>query len=111
MSTCTISLDKGTREEIARIAAEQGITFDEAANLLVRKIIAEKGLDLPAEPETAEKTVFHMTSDDFEKACHEAAARRKDLPAMDNVTLLDKESGKSKKGKSRKADKKGPGGV
>ena len=52
-----------------------------------------------------------MTSDDFEKACHEAAARRKDLPAMDNVTLLDKESGKSKKGKSRKADKKGPGGV
>ena len=104
-----LSLDKGTREEITRIAAELGLTFDEAANLLARKIIAEKGLDLPAEPETAETTVFHMTSDDFKKACLEAAARRKDLPAMDNVPLLDKESGKSKKGEEQKGWQKRAG--
>ena len=43
--------------------------------------------------ETEKKTVYDITSDEFEKACQAAVSQRDEVPAMDYVTRLDKESG------------------
>ena len=93
MSTSTVRLDEGVREETTRIASEMGLTFNAVMNILARKFNAEKGFPFPVKLETAQKTVFDMSSDVFEAACQEAVAQRTDVPVMDYVTRIDKESG------------------
>lgn len=93
MSTSTIRLDDGVREETTRIASEMGLTFNAVMNILARKFNAEKGFPFPVRLETAQKTVFDMSSDEFETACQAAVARREDVIKMDYVTRLDKETG------------------
>ena len=93
MSTSTIRLDDGVREETSRIASEMGLTFNAVINILARKFNAEKGFPFPVKLETAQKTVFDLSSDEFEAACQEAVAQRADGPAIDYVSRIDKESG------------------
>ncbi len=93
MSTSTIRLDDGVREETTRIAAEMGLTFNAVINILARKFNAEKGFPFPVKLETAQKTVFDMSSDEFEAACQEAVARRAETTEMEYVTRIDRESG------------------
>ena len=57
------------------------------------KSLAEKGFPFPVKLETAQKTVFDMSSDEFEEACQAAVAQRENYTTMDYVTRLDKESG------------------
>lgn len=97
MSTSTIRLDEGVREETTRIASEMGLTFNAVMNILARKFNAEKGFPFPVKLETARKTVFDMSSDEFEAACRSAVANREDVTTMDYVTLFDKDSGMIKK--------------
>ena len=47
----------------------------------------------PVRLETAPKTVFDMSSDEFEIACREAVTHREDVVTMDYVTRFDQESG------------------
>ncbi len=93
MSTSTIRLDDGVREETTRIASEMGLTFNAVMNILARKFNAEKGFPFPVKLETAQKTVFDMSSDEFETACREAVANRAETAEMDYVTRIDKETG------------------
>ena len=93
MATSTIRLDDGVREETARIASELGLTFNAVMNILARKFNAEKGFPFPVRLETAQKTVFDMSSDEFETACKDAVAKRDGYSAADYVARLDKESG------------------
>lgn len=93
MATSTIRLDKGVREETTRIASEMGLTFNAVMNIMARKFNAEKGFPFPVKLETAEKTVFDLSSDEFEAACQEAVSNREDVVTMDYVTRFDKESG------------------
>lgn len=58
---------------------------------MTRKFNAEKGFLVKVE--TAQKTVFDVSSDEFEAACQEAVAQRTNGSVMDYVTRLDKESG------------------
>lgn len=63
------------------------------------KMIPDITYDWYCTPEAAErkkeaqKTVIDMSSDEFEAACQEAVAQRTDVPVMDYVTRIDKESG------------------
>ena len=93
MATSTIRLDDGVREETTRIASEMGLTFNAVMNIMARKFNAEKGFPFPVKLETAQKTVFDMSSDEFEAACQDAVAKRSDVVTMDYVTRFDKESG------------------
>ena len=93
MATSTIRLDDGVREETTRIASEMGLTFNAVINILARKFNAEKGFPFPVRLETAQKTVFDMSSDEFETACKDAVAKRDDSIATDYVDRFDKESG------------------
>ena len=93
MSTSTIRLDDGVREETTRIASEMGLTFNAVMNILARKFNAEKGFPFPVKLETAQKTVFDMSSDEFLIACRDAVAQREDVATMDYVTRFDNESG------------------
>ena len=93
MATSTIRLDKDVREETTRIASEMGLTFNAVMNIMARKFNAEKGFPFPVKLETAQKTVFDMSSDEFEAACQEAVSQREDVITMDYVTRFDKESG------------------
>ena len=47
MSTSTIRLDEGVREETTRIASEMGLSFNAVVNILVRKFNAERGFPFP----------------------------------------------------------------
>ena len=93
MSTSTIRLDDGVREETTRIAAELGLSFNAVMNILARKFNAEKGFPFPVKLEKVQKTVFDMSSDEFEAACQRAVAQRDDGPVTDYVTRFDDESG------------------
>ena len=93
MATSTIRLDDGVREETTRIASEMGLTFNAVINILARKFNAEKGFPFPVRLETAQKTVFDMSSDEFETACKDAVAKRDEPIATDYVARFDKESG------------------
>ncbi len=93
MATSTIRLDDGVREETTRIASEMGLTFNAVINIMARKFNAEKGFPFPVKLETGEKTVFDMTSDEFETACRQAVSERNVVPRMPYVTRLDKETG------------------
>ena len=94
MATSTIRLDDGVREETTRIAAEMGLTFNAVMNIMARKFNAEKGFPFPVRLETAQKTVFDLSSDEFEQACIKAVLERERVPTMDYVTRLDMETGK-----------------
>lgn len=93
MATSTIRLDDGVREETTRIASEMGLTFNAVMNIMARKFNAEKGFPFPVRLETAPKSVFDLSSDEFESACRQAVSERKAVPSMDYVTRLDRESG------------------
>ena len=93
MATSTIRLDDGVREETTRIASEMGLTFNAVMNILARKFNAEKGFPFPVKLETEEKTVYDMSSDEFEEACRTAVEEREDVVVMDYVTRFDKETG------------------
>jgi antitoxin component of RelBE/YafQ-DinJ toxin-antitoxin module len=93
MPTSTIRLDEGVREETTRIASEMGLSFNAVMNILARKFNAEKGFPFLVKLETARKTVFDMSSDEFESACQDAVAQREEVSTMDYVTRFDKESG------------------
>ncbi len=97
MTTTSIRMDDRVREEATGIAAEMGLTFNAVINILVRKFNAEKGFFFPVRLETAEKTVFDLTSDEFAAACRKAVADRGLLPAMPYVTRLDAETGRMMK--------------
>ncbi len=94
MSTSTIRLDDGVREETTRIAAEMGLTFNAVINIMARKFNAEKGFPFPVRLETAQKTVFDLSSDEFEAACKKAVAERDNGPVIGYVTRLDHETGR-----------------
>ena len=94
MSTSTIRLDDGVREETTRIAAEMGLSFNAVMNIMARKFNAEKGFPFPVRLETAQKTVFDLSSDEFEVACKKAVAERDSGPVKEYVTRLDPETGK-----------------
>lgn len=94
MSTSTIRLDDGVREETTRIAAEMGLTFNAVMNIMARKFNAEKGFPFPVRLETARKTVFDLSSDEFDLACKKAVAERDNGPVAPYVTRLDPENGK-----------------
>ena len=93
MGTSTIRLDDGVREETTRIASEMGLTFNAVMNIMARKFNAEKGFPFPVRLETAPKTVFDLSSDEFETGCRQAVAERDAVPAMEYVTRIDKETG------------------
>ncbi|MDO4805044.1 MAG: type II toxin-antitoxin system RelB/DinJ family antitoxin [Lachnospiraceae bacterium] len=93
MSTSTIRLNEGVREETTRIASEMGLTFNAVMNIMARKFNAEKGFPFPVRLETAKKTVFDMNSDEFEAACQAAVAQREEVITMDYVTRLDQDTG------------------
>lgn len=94
MSTSTIRLDDGVREETTRIAAEMGLSFNAVMNIMARKFNAEKGFPFPVRLETAQKTVFDLSSDEFEAACKKAVAERDNGPVKEYVARLDPETGR-----------------
>ena len=89
MATSTIRLDDGVREETTRIAAEMGLSFNAVMNIMARKFNAEKGFPFPVRLETAQRTVFDLSSDEFEAACKQAVAERDNGPVREYVTRLD----------------------
>ena len=94
MATSTIRLDDGVREETTRIAAKMGLSFNAVINIMARKFNAEQGFPFPVRLETAKKTVFDLSSDEFEQACRRAVAEREAVPTIEYVTRLDQETGK-----------------
>ncbi len=95
MATSTIRLDDGVREETTRIASQMGLSFNAVMNIMARKFNEVKGFPFPVRLETAEKTVFDLSSDDFEQACRSAVAGRDDtVPVTDYITRFDMETGK-----------------
>lgn len=95
MATSTIRLDDGVREETTRIASQMGLTFNAVMNIMARKFNEVKGFPFPVRLETVEKTVFDLSSDDFEEACRRAVAQRDDTkPVTEYVTRFDSSVGK-----------------
>ena len=95
MATSTIRLDDGVREETTRIASQMGLSFNAVMNIMGRKFNEVKGFPFPVRLETAEKTIFDLSSDDFEQACRNAVAERDDtVPVTDYITRFDTETGK-----------------
>ena len=93
MGTCSIRLDEGVREGTTRITSEMGPTFNVVMNILARKFNTEKGFPFSVKLETTQKTIFDMSSDEFESFCQEAVTQKDNVPVMDYVTRFDKESG------------------
>ena len=72
-----------------------GLSFNAVMNIMARKFNEVKGFPFPVRLETAEKTVFDLSSDDFEQACRSAVAGRDDtVPVTDYITRFDMETGK-----------------
>ena len=93
-TTTTIRLDDGVREEATRIASEMGLTFNAVMNILARRFNAEKGFPFPVKLTETQKSVFDMSSDEFDLACKKAVAERDSTPATDYVTRFDAAAGK-----------------
>lgn len=93
-STSTIRLDDGVREETTRIASEMGLSFNAVMNILARRFNAEKGFPFPVKLTTSQKSVFDLSSDEFDLACKKAVAQRNNEPVVDYVTRFDKTTGK-----------------
>lgn len=96
MSTHTIRLDDGVKEETTRIADALGLNFNLVVNTLLRKFNAEKGFPFPVRL-GSEKTVLDMSSEEFEAACREAVQNRDDSARMEYTTVLDPDTGMFKK--------------
>lgn len=97
MPTSTVRLDDNVKEETVRIASQLGLTFNSVVNILLRKFNAERGFFFPLALEPQEKTVFDMTSKEFEQACKEAVASREDNPTFPYVTTFDADGNLIKK--------------
>lgn len=95
MATNTIRIDDGVKEETSRIASQMGLTFNAVVNIMLRKFNAEKGFPFPVKLEVSpEKTVFDMTSDEFNAACKQAVAERSGNPSAEYTLDIDDETGK-----------------
>lgn len=95
MSTkSTVRHDDGVREETTHFAAETGLSFNAVMNNLARISNAEKGFSSPVRLTTAQKSVFDLSSDEFDAACKKAVAARNSKPVTDHVTRFDAASGK-----------------
>ena len=93
-TTSTVRLDDGVREETTRIASEMGLSFNAVMNILARRFNAEKGFPFPVRLITAQKTIFDLSSDEFDEACKKAVAERNAEPVTDYVTRFDATTGK-----------------
>ena len=93
-TTSTIRLDDGVREETTRIASEMGLTFNAVMNIMARKFNAEKGFPFPVRLPETQKSVFDMSSEEFDAACKKAVAERDSKPVLNCVTRFDRETGK-----------------
>ena len=93
-TTSSIRLDDGVREETTRIAAEMGLTFNAVMNIMARKFNAEKGFPFPVRLTTAQKSVYDLSSDEFDAACKKAVEERNTEAVTDYVTRFDIETGK-----------------
>ena len=93
-TTSSVRLDDGVREETTRIASEMGLTFNAVMNIMARKFNAERGFPFPVRLTTAQKTVYDLTSDEFDAACKKAVAERNMEAVIDYVTRFDAETGK-----------------
>ena len=92
MSTSTIRIDDGIKEETTRIAARLGLTFNGVVNILLRKFNEEKGFPFAVRLEDKPgKSVFDMDSAEFEGLCREAVANREDNPSPPFVMNIDGE--------------------
>lgn len=96
MSTHTIRLDDGVKEETTRIADALGLNFNLVVNTLLRKFNEAKGFPFPVRL-GSEETVFDMSVDEFETASREAVAARDDASRMEYTTILNAETGKFEK--------------
>lgn len=92
MSTHTIRIDDGVKEETTRIAEALGLNFNLVVNTLLRKFNAEKGFPFPVKLGN-EKTVLDMSADEFETACRDAVTIRDDSSRMEYTTVLNPETG------------------
>ena len=98
MSTSTIRLDDGVREETTRIASRMGMSFNAVMNIMARKFNEVKGFPFAVRLEDENKTVFDMSSTEFILACEDAVASRDDMATVAGyVTMIDEETGKIKK--------------
>lgn len=88
-STTTIRIDDGVKEEATRIADQLGMSFNMVVNILLHKFNADKGFAFPVRLPDTDKSVFDMTSDDFEQACKAAVANRQPNPTMPYTTRID----------------------
>lgn len=90
MATTTVWIDDGVKEETTRIASQLGLTFNGVVNILLRRFNVEQGFPFDVKLEPArEKTVFDMSSAEFETACRDAVANRDDVPSAPYVTSID----------------------
>ncbi len=93
-TTSTVRLDDGVREETTRIASEMGLSFNAVMNILARRFNAEKGFPFPVRLTIAQKSVFDLSSDEFDEACKKAVAERNAEPVTNYVTRFDATTGK-----------------
>lgn len=92
MATNSIRIDDKTKQEATRIANDLGLTFNAVVNILLRKFNAEGGFFFPMKIKK-EKTVFDMSSAEFEQACQDAIANRDPYPVSSYTTLIDPDTG------------------
>ena len=104
MSVSTVRIEDGVREETVNIASQLGLTFNAVVNILLKKFNAEKGFFFPLSLESREKTVFDMTSKEFEQACKDAVASREANPSFPYVTTFDEDGRLIKKYKDGRVE-------
>lgn len=92
MATNSIRIDDSTKQEATRIANDLGLTFNAVVNILLRKFNAEGGFFFPVKIKK-EKTVFDLSSEEFERACQDAITSRDPYPVSPYTTLIDPDTG------------------
>lgn len=97
MPARTIRIEESVENETVEIASKLGLTFNAVVNILLRKFNAEKGFFFPLALESQKKTVFDMTSKEFEQACRDAVANRSANPTFPYVTTFDENGNLIKK--------------
>lgn len=93
MSTNTIRLNDGVKEETCRIAGQMGLTFNSVVNILLKKFNETKGFPFPVVLENEQKSVFDMNNEEFIALCRQAVEERDAVPQMEYVTTIDEETG------------------
>ena len=92
MGTSTIWIDQDVKEDATRIADELGLSFDMVVNILLRHFNDCRRFPFLPRLSPQGKTVFDMSSAEFEAACQNAVRERNAVPEMEYVTRIDKES-------------------